>query len=152
MDSNNQSDIVKKYWEGESSIKEEQGLRDGAKTSDSVATEEENYFRHLANFSQLKMEQELTIADFVEQDSVYKLSSNRFRFMSAAAIGLLVVMSTIFYLQHTEKQKEVVAARIAFEEARQSLLLMSSKLNKGTNTTSHFTRFNVAQQKIKRQK
>ena len=42
------------------------------------------------------------------------------------------------------------AARAAFEQARQSLLLMSAKLNKGASTTTyHFNKFSVAQQKIK---
>jgi len=161
MDSNNRSELLKKYWRGETSVKEEQILKESL--SDSLYEElpeaEERYFKQVGGFSQLSMKKELKVEQFIKNErqeaspsSNFKISANnRFRLLSVAA-SFLLLLSAIGGLDYwnAQKQQEQLAARAAFNEARQSLLLMSSKLNKGTTTTSyHFNKFTVAQQKIK---
>ena len=147
MDSNQQSDY-QKYWEGESSLEDETRLRRQA----SLSQEEKNYFNQLTDFSKLEMKKEITTEDLLEEKLEKHPPTTPFHiyWMRIAAGLLLLVSISIFYNWNSQKQQEVLAARAAFEEARNSLLLMSAKLNKGSSSTTYqLNKFSVAQQKIK---
>lgn len=149
MDSNQQSDY-QKYWEGKTSLKEELQLRNQT----SLSPEEKNYFNQLTAFSKLEMKTEITIEELANQeleDKSYKRPLHLY-WMRIAAGFLLLVSISIFYNWSSKKQQESLAARAAFDEARNSLLLMSSKLNKGSSTTTYqLKKFSVAQHKIRSQ-
>jgi len=161
MDSNSKSELLKKYWRGETSVEEELILKEqlGIALQSDSSDIEERYFQQVDQFSKLKMAKELREELFIEKEKIASpLSSfinisitNRYRLLSVAASFLLLLSSIgVFQYWNAQKQQEQIAARAAFNEARQSLLLMSAKLNKGTSTTSyHFNKFTVAQQKIK---
>lgn len=153
MDSSSKSELLKKYWKGETSVVEEQLLKEQLPHLKKELSESEiRYFQKVDQFSTLKMKRPLQEEVFIEETRTLAISvKRRYTLMKMAASFLIIVTSFgIYHNWTTQKQQESIVARMAFEEARQSLLLMSSKLNKGTSTTSyHFNKFSSAQQKIK---
>ena len=100
------------------------------------------------------MTKEISIGDVLIQElkKVPRKKSFYLYWMKVAAGFLFLMSISIFYNWNSKKQQETLAARAAFEEARHSLLLMSSKLNKGSSTTTYqLKKFSVAQYKIRGQ-
>lgn len=149
MDSSHQSDY-QKYWEGKTTLEEEKHLQNQT----ALPQEEQNYFNQLAAFSKLNMSKEIGIEEVLNRVSKKEPQKKSFHlYWMQIAAGLLFLMSiSILYNWKSKKQQETLAARAAFEEARHSLLLMSSKLNKGSSTTTYqLKKFSVAEYKIRGQ-
>jgi len=155
MDFKNKSSLLKKYWNAETNLEEEGRLKEGfSKQKEGLSESEYQYFKQVQQFSALELsadfeQQFLASIDKKEGATIRQLF---FRNASTIAASLLLVMASMasFSYWSAQEQAKEVAAREAFETAKQSLLLMSAKLNKGTSATYKLTKFTSTRQKIKR--
>ncbi len=151
MDSNTIRSILDKYWEGESSLQEEATLREYF-SRDDIPAEFES-IRPMFQF--FKNEQEAFLnGDFEERlSSKLKAADNvkprshsltfyikRAAAVAAIFIGVLFFVSktTIFQVDDdlagtTIDMDEKAEALAAYAEAKAALMLISKKLNKGTD-------------------
>ncbi len=146
--------IVDKYWKAESSLAEEQQLKEAAANAiESEKGKEGQYFNALKSFSELSLD-----ASF-EEELLKKISTQQkarprlFSYMAIrniAASILLVTGATYSVLFVQNQQQKAIASELAFEEAKSALLLMSAQLNKGTSSTYTIRKFSTTQQKLKR--
>lgn len=143
MDCNHIKKLLEKYWEGESSIAEEQELKNYF-NGDNIADELKE-FQPL--FAYLKKEKELTSKqDFsnLEKTSTGTEKALPFLFIlkwmaAAASIIFLMTMGLNYYKNSTIETKEdpkLIADTYknpdqAYQEAKAALLLISKTLNKG---------------------
>jgi len=141
--------LNKKYWLAETSSVEEQRLKKGA---NNLSEEEQNYFNTLQQFSTLKLEddfQEQILAAIEEKEIVAKKKITWSTYRNIAASLLILITAGSIYWSIQQQQK-VIASKVAFEEAKSALLLMSTQLNKGTSSTYTITKFSSTQQKLKK--
>ena len=158
MDYNKINNILDKYWEGETSLQEEQTLHEYF-NSDAVADELKDlqplfvYFKEEQNtrLDNPKFDDEL-LAQLEETivRPIQPIQQNRRRRIislvsRAAAIVLLVIGSIAVYQQVYTEQSDTIAEtekirledlseeeRLAYEQTKAALAYLSSKLNKGT--------------------
>lgn len=141
--------LLEKYWNGETSLEEEQVLKDYFQQE--VVHEEHQKNRALFQFFQNEKNHTLS-SDFEEQliqqlsnndEKIRKLpsrkSSRRF-FLPRIAAAIVLLFSMWFFFQKPSSptlaeidQQEIEEAKIAYKQAKAALLLLSSKLNEGTN-------------------
>lgn len=137
--------LLDKYWEGETSLQEEQTLREYF-NQDTVAKEFKS-FQPLFQYYETAAKEAISTTDFEtkltsEIGKIPKIrtigSSYRktlYRWSAAAAIALLV--ATFWWTQPIMTDgtqltaSEKVEARKAYEKTKAALLLVSSKLNHG---------------------
>jgi len=138
MDSNKIDRILDKYWEGETSLQDEAVLRD--------------YFRIRPMFQFFKKEQKAFLnGDFDERLSsklkAVEAADNkkprrhsltvyirRAAAVAAIFIGVLFVFNKVIIKPSSDLvAAEKAEAKLAYAEAKAALLLISKKLNKGTN-------------------
>lgn len=157
MDWNRKQHLLNKYWAGETSLEEEQELRQlSAIIAKEDQEEEAAYFQVLEDFRSLESTGPL-LSDVVEIQKMTKAPGRRipFRFYWNVAAAVLLAIGfawSIYQPIIPEKAQEIVLEddpEKAFEFAKQSLLLMSSKLNEGASYTVEWSRFNTALEKIK---
>jgi hypothetical protein len=143
--------LINKYFEGESSLKEEIMIRKFLIDTDPLP---ENYERLKAMFlffdseaqnqSHLKMEELIPV----------KRKQRKLRqiFYLAAAASIAIVFG-IWALSHHDDEKKVYAyingkpienREMAYKEAQKALLLVSKNLNKGTEKIHHLSEFDKA--------
>ena len=141
--------LNKKYWLAEtSSVEEAQLKKEGIELSE----QERNYFNTLQQFSELKLEddfQEKILATIEEKEIVAKKKITWYTYRNIAASLLLFIAAGSIYWSIQQQQK-VIASKVAFQEAKSALLLMSTQLNKGTSSTYTITKFSTTQQKLKK--
>ena len=136
--------ILDKYWEGETSLQEEQLLKDYF-NSNQVAKELES-FRPL--FVYYKKEQEKTSTQSFEKlkkkPVVHRLVPTWL--VAAASIVLVLAVGTFCYLNQSNSNTAIFAVdettkdtyedpQKAYEEAKAALMLISKGLNKGMTKT-----------------
>lgn len=143
--------ILEKYWEAESSLEEEKILREFF-NQDKVPEEFEQY-RPLFQF--MATEKEATLSgDFEEKLSSRLKTANNLKprahsltfYLRTAAAAAAILTGVYFFFNYdilpgsedeiayqalTEAEKE--EAQMAYAEAKAALMLMSSKLRKGTS-------------------
>ncbi len=154
--------LLEKYWDGDTTLKEEQVLQ-------RYFTEEEvpGHLQGVAAlFQKYSKDQqfnslnddfdEALIHDIEKSASVWKFS---FIFKIAAAVAL-VVASVLLVNDYVKDQPEHTAEAIetlpnnqdreqAYEQTRQALLLISTMMNEGTQHMEKLENFSEAQEKVK---
>ena len=155
MDFKNKSSLVQKYWQAETNLEEEGRLKENLSK-----LKEDEYFSELQYFKQIKQFSELEVSSGFEQRMLSAIDTQEsgtirqlfFRNVSTIAASLLLSIASMagFSYWTAQQQAKELAAREAFETAKNSLLLISSKLNKGTTATYKLSKFTSTQQKIKR--
>ena len=144
--------LLDKYWQAESSLAEEQQLREAANAMESE--KESQYFNTLHSFSAVTLdasfEEELLKKIDLQEKAKPRLSSYMTIRNIAASVLLVIGAAYSVWFVQEQQQREAIASKVAFEEAKASLLLISSKLNKGTSSTTYTIRkFSSTQQKLK---
>ncbi len=140
--------LLKRYYDGESTLEEEQKLSDyfsqDIKEKAFEAERLQFLFYHKARQETTERPmhyQAKTKTKVILFHSWWKAAA------SAAAVTLLAV--TGYYLQpETEQQAQLSEeeVRLAYLETKKALLLVSEKLNKGTQPLHQLSKFNSAQQ------
>jgi len=144
MDYNNIRKLLDKYWEGESSVQEETQLREFFTSAD--VPEDLKTFQPLFQFFQL--EQDKNLDGEFDQKLIQKLKSSEkptvkvrtipYYLMRVAAVGLLLLSIYFVNDQWNQNATEQMASEEmtpeeVYAQTKQALLLVSAKLNKGTD-------------------
>lgn len=131
-------ELIDKYWEGNTSLEEEQLIKSHFKSSPSL-TNDGHYFRYLANQKKTSMEQP-------------KSSSNKKRtWLSAAAtitIGLITAV-----LVFNDANKDPFAEEDpekALQMTKKALLMIGGGLNEGQSHAMELTKFNKAKEELQK--
>jgi len=158
MDYNKIRALLEKYWEGESSLEEEQMLRHFFVTHTQALPED---LREAAPmFQYFRLEQEKEIPQPAARIVPLRKSKPWQHWMKYAAV--LLIMAGVGYSvqQFRQKQHELIAAdwtqqdtfddpEKAYAETQKALQILSRNLNKGTEQMEKLSYFNDATQKIK---
>ncbi|MDX1270991.1 hypothetical protein [Bizionia paragorgiae] len=134
---NNIEKLLEKYDNGETTLQEEQQLKNYF-SQETVAPHLEMYKPMFAYFSKSSKEQ------FTKQVPLKTKSSLYYKWLSVAAVGVL--MFGFFYNssinntdEYTQTEKE-----LAYQQVKESLHFVSKQLNKGTEKVSYLGIINTA--------
>ncbi len=131
-------DLLAKYWEGESSLKEESRIRDHFRNNPSL-TPEGRYFATLNEKRQ-------------GTNSFKHPGKFQTRTWLSIAASLVLGLSVAFLvIQDARKQREFVIEdpQEAYEITRKALLMVSTSLNEGTAYTGELKNLNEAEKIVK---
>jgi len=155
MEAKNQSDLVKKYWEGESTAEEEKQLLE----SDLLGLEETDqaHFEQLKEFSKMSLGANFgkeIMAKIEEENTPVRRLNPKMLWSAAAAVLICLSMYFLYQpLNQTTEELQIAALEEdpekAFEITKQALLLVSSKLNKAAKVELPLDKFEKVQTKIK---
>jgi len=123
--------LLEKYYEAETTLKEEKELKDYFSQSDvpTHLAEHKNMFNYF-NDSSLET-----------SSRSIKLSSRTIALRWLSVAAMLVFFVSVFSLyQQNEAEKE--EARLAYQETQKALELISKSLNKGTGAIAQLDNFN----------
>ena len=129
--------LLEAYFEGHTSLAEETTLRTYF-TSGDVASHLQGYIPLFEGFLEAKKER------FEKEIEIPKLSKQPFlsKWRMAASVLILLGISSILYFN---SQKGLTAeqedALIAYNKAKETMLLLSESLNKGTSKVSYIDEF-----------
>jgi hypothetical protein len=141
--------LLEKYFNGETSLNEEQQLRDYFSTQ-VPAPHLEQYQSLFGFFDQAKLEEypkQLPIFETV------KPSRNRIIWWSAAAsVVVLVGWSTFAFLQITAPEQSDLGTyedpKVAFEATQKALSMLSSQVNVGIESVQYIEEYQIAKNKV----
>lgn len=147
MKAKNQSEIVKKYWAGESGAAEEKELLKSDLTN--LEDKEGAHFQQIRDFSKLSLGAgfEAELMAKLEQESTPVKQLNPRIFWRVAAAVLVCLSMYFLYQPITQTSEEIQIAALeedpekAFEITKQALLLVSSKLNKASKVELPLDKF-----------
>jgi hypothetical protein len=134
MDSKQVEILLEKYWDGSSSINEEKQLEDFFSFGDVPS--------HLIQYRELFISPELELRPSLGRDFdqkildkiVGKKSSDRFNILKIAAIGLILIISTISVFQMDSKktlaEDTSATPEAALVETKKAFLLIAQAMNK----------------------
>ncbi len=157
-------ELLRKYWEGKTTLDEEKWLKEHSGWSDGNKHELE-YF----NYLQSQTEDKIRDGDF-EKDILNAINSSHKRSRSislnywrvAAAVILLITASIVLNEMVFEKQNNNVSGNNvvivdtyddpekALEETKKALMFLSGKLNEGGAYTMEIKKFNESQEMLKK--
>lgn len=158
MNINEIKQLIGKYYEGETSLAEEQILRDFFSGPD-VPWELAGHVPVFAHFAQARNE-EITDPDFElelsaklrneEKNGIAFLpKKNRLTYAVslAAAIVLLIGVALTFILDGTSRPHYSKSDRLAYAQAREALMIVSSNMNSGISYLQYFDTFSESIEK-----
>lgn len=156
MDSNKKKQQTEKYWQGLSSLEEEQQLqKDYCSDEGETAT----YFQQLGAFSKLTLpiEKKQELLSQLEQKTIpQRRYLKPFFILKMAAVIACCLGASIWLFQTDNQVVEPVHVQPiskaeqekAFEITKQALMLVSAKLNKASKVTVALDKFGKAKTKI----
>lgn len=141
--------LLEKYFDGETSLNEEQQLRDYFSTQ-VPEPHLQQYQSLFGYFDQAKFEEypkQLPIFETV------KPTRNRMLWWSAAAsVVVLVGWSTFAFLQTNATEQSDLGTyedpKVAFEATQKALTLLSSQVNVGIETVQYVEEYQIAKNKV----
>ena len=157
MDLKQVDQLLKKYWEGETSIAEEKELQQFFTYSE-VPT-------HLLPYREIFVAREITLnpdlgLDF-DQEILAKIEpvekTFRWNFVRIAAIGLVLIITAIglFKLDETSQQPVVVSQEDTYQnpeealaETKKAFAMISVAFNKGEQPVSNLAKLDKTNQKV----
>lgn len=135
--------LLDKYWEGETSLEEEQNLR--SYFASSQVADEFMPFSALFCFyqeaQQVKMDRKIKAPDLPQV--LGKTVSMRWVINVAASVAIFIAM---FFINKQSKSPQIDQyayqdtyqdPQQAYDEVKRALLFVSAKMNKGVNTAAH---------------
>ena len=134
--------LLKKYWEGETTIAEERMIKEYFQKP-AEESKEAQYFRNIETAAQLE-----------PAENFMHPNKRRKRIWLSAAAALIIGLISIPVIMNLEKEPDQFAVEDpmqAFEVTRASLQMVSKGLNKGKTYSKELTKFNEAKQIIKKQ-
>lgn len=161
----NMDELKRKYWNGTSDINEEEALKKHFSKNKKEQIEDE-YFSYLEN----KKNEKLNARDF-DQEVLNQIKGHqgsgrslfqKINWRIAAAILVLFTVGVLF-MRRQMSSKDIITSTdpvvmedtfedplLAYEETKKALLLISSKLNKGSELTTEFVKFSQSQENLKK--
>jgi len=141
-------ELLEKYFEGETSIAEENKLKDYFSSSD-VAQHLEQYKPMFGYFSEAKQQSfEQQIAPLPRRDT-----NRRSAWLSvAASVVVLLSAGTFYFLDRNAQPHEDLGTyddpEIALRETQKALSLLSAKMNKGVESVQYIEQYDKAKDKV----
>ena len=164
MESTNIEQLLEKYWNGDTSVEEEQQLQrffseeEVPEHLEGVATLFQSFGAD-RQFKQLDDDFDEALIRNIEKSD--KLSPFK-NWLSIAATVLLLLVSALWVKDILPEQTEQPVAetttieedtyedpRLAYEQTKEALLLISSMMNKGTQQVEKLEKFHEAQESVK---
>lgn len=163
MDFNKIEQLLERYWEGETSLEEEQELRDFFGRPEVPAKWKSAQVLFLYFNEQRKVDldglfDEKVIAQVEDTPDISrgKVRKLIYDLVRVAAVGLILVTATYFVREQYLEQKDdpymvdtFENPKEAFEETKKALLMISKNFNKGRKEAKKVGAFNDAQEKVK---
>jgi len=154
MDLSQKKLLLDKYWKAETSIEEESILKE---SFGKLNNAEKKYFKMLNKLEEINLDElfdevimgKIKLSGKISKWAIYR---NNYNLIAASIVIVMVSVLLIFGFQK-EKVKPVAMEndpRKAFEMTKQALMMISSRLNKGTEYTKEFSLFDQTKTKIKR--
>ena len=161
MDSETAKKLLDKYWNCETTLKEEELLRTYFQQNE--VPEDIKKFQKLFKFFNEEKRKELTddfdhrVLDFVKKDKKgvkQKYLSHMYKVAAAVLLILSFVVIHERFIDVRVKTKKVVEdtfkdPKKALEETKKALFLVSEKLNKGKEEVSRLYKFKKAEEVVK---
>ncbi len=160
MNSKKAEALLKKYWEGSTSQKDENELKSFFSTKEGASHKDAEFFSYLNT----KREDAPLDESFDDQiiESIHSNSQStrsigiKFWYM-AAAIALFLTVGIILKNSYTTKDTVPQTVMVdtyddpqkAFEETKKALLFLSSKLNESSEYAAQLSKFEQSQEIIK---
>ena len=148
MELNKIENLLDKYFDGNTSLKEENILKEYFATND-VPAHLEDYKAMFSYFAQNKEE--------VSQKSVQvktKKKTWRVNWLMTSAAALLLFVSVYQFVPKGETkftEAEIKEAQMAFNETKKAFQLISENLNKGNNAIAYLNEYESTKNKIFKQ-
>jgi hypothetical protein len=167
MDSNKIEALLNKYWECETSLEEEQQLRDYFKQSN--IPEQLKEAASLFRYFELQKKKSLNDVSFDSQVLAKTRPAGKGIMMKVVynsmriAAGLLVVVMAVWFIRDRVRSTDADVAgtevvdtyddpKIALEETKKALLMISKSFGRAKEETKKINILNDAQQEIKKDK
>lgn len=137
--------LLEKYFEGQTSIEQENQLRDYF-LSDDLPPQLLQYKSMFAYFGEAATE--TSEKPFFFQ--VTKDKNTTLRWISIAAVFLVILAFSFPYLLKEEKAvtQSVESPEMAFEQTQKALALLSRKVNKGVKSVDYIGEYQIAKERI----
>lgn len=161
MDSKQAEALVDKYLKGETSLEEEQLLKEHFDSAEAASSPERLYFRYLTAKSA-----ENPVPEQFEEEMIFLISGKEKKtgrhlrpmnvWYAAASLVFLLAFGILFRSQFSGKQQQIAVQTdtfedpaIAFEETKRALLLISAKLNESSAYPAELSKFDAMQDVVK---
>jgi hypothetical protein len=158
MDSKRIEDLLQKYWNAETSLEEEQELRAffAREPVPENLKEPASLFRYFEMQKQLGVNDVSFDADLKKKlKPAGKLISISMMQLARIAAGLLVVVAATFFIRQEvrkaypdEPEDTYTDPKVAFEETKKALMMISKSFNKAQKEASKINVFNEATEAI----
>jgi hypothetical protein len=163
MDSNEINDLLARYWNCETSLAEEQQLRDYFKGEDIPSDLRETaalfqYFENNKKKSLRDVSFDKLVLEKVHPAGAGRVKRLFYNSMRIAA-GLVVVMMAIWFIRNEVREstpQEMVDTyddpKLAFEETKKALMMISKSFGTAEQQAKKINMFNEAQEEIQKKK
>ena len=157
MDYNEIDQLLEKYFDGFTSLEEEQALRDFFANADDLKPEWQHAMLMLEHF---KGEKEVTFEAPIPQMQVHKRPYGLWKLSGIAATLLILITAGWFYVQPVNQPvtyayvngKVVTEKTVALEEMKKALTLMSNNLGQGTKSLEKLSKLEEIRQSVAKKK
>lgn len=145
--------LKEKYWKGKTSPEEELELKRYFMTNDDTEHPEmADYFRTLGAFNHLKPSGNLQIDFSTPSSSTTRLFSLSMIRNIAAVLLLAIGLGVVWNINQKAVVEEEVYSQAeieeSYQEARQALLLIAAKLDKGKSTINEIEHFSETTERV----
>ena len=163
MDSKEINELLSRYWSCETSLSEEEQLRDYFKSDDVPADLRETaalfrYFEESKKKSLGDISFDKSVLEKVKPSDNGRVRRLLYNSMRIAA-GLVVVMMSIWFIRSEVRKttpQEIVDTyddpKLAFEETKKALMMISKSFGTAEEQAKKINMFNEAQEEIKKKK
>jgi len=161
MDSNQMNELLQKYWNAETSLEEEQQLREFFAREPVPENLKET--AHLFRYFEMQKQVGMTDTHFDKELKKKIKPAGKWVQLSMPQIariaaGLIVVVAATFFIREEvrkafpdEPEDTYSDPKVAFEETKKALMMISKSFNKAQKEASKINVFNEAQEKVKKQ-
>ncbi len=128
--------LLQKYWNGDTSLEEEQVIKSHFKSNPSL-NNESHYFRYLANQKSVKYEKP-------------KAFNKKKTWVSVAATVTVGIITAALVFNDANKDPFAIEdPEKALQATKEALMMISSELKQGQNHTLELTKINKAKEELK---
>lgn len=157
-------ELLLKFWDGKTSLEEEKNIKAFFQYNEvgEDLQEDKVYFELVRQNENIVLDEDFDriIMDKIDKKSggVVRTMNYRSVYRIAATILIIIGIAALSWFMNNEDDKQIAETvdqeevQKAFDETKEALLLMSSKLNKGGNHTMLLGKFNEAENVIKKEK
>lgn len=143
MESANIKKLLESYFEGNTSLEEENILKNYF-SGGVIADELVQYQPIFAGLKTAKEERSTKEFTFPSHDR----KKHKTRWFSIAAILVAIISIGFFYFTQPQYTEEELAALATFEKAKEAMVLLSENFNKGAEQLTYIDQFTITKNKI----